>query len=98
MTTLSVGAIGAVIRVTIRENHVPLDISTATVKQIVLYGETTPKYFDASFYTNGRDGILQYITTSTGDLDQVVNYTIRCYLELPDYSGLTMETDGFSVK
>lgn len=98
MTNLAIGAVGATIRVTIKENRMPLDISTATTKEIRIYHEGTETSFPADFFTDGTDGILQCVTTSSTDLGRIGAYTIRCYLEMPGYTGLTMETDGFTVK
>lgn len=99
MTNLAIGAVGAIIRVTVRENRMPLDISTATVKEIRLYREGKEAgSFEADFLTDGIDGVLQYTTTTSTDLGALGNYIIRCYLEMLGYSGLTMETDGFTVK
>ncbi len=58
-----------------------VDISTATVKKLIFKKpseETLIK--DATFYSDGTDGKLYYITAS-GDLNEVGNWQYQAYIE-----------------
>ena len=96
LTIVSAKAIGVTINLRILEDGDPVDISTATVKQIRL---TTPsgkiKTFAAEFATNGTDGRLKYLTTATTDIPEAGAYSLRAYLEMTGYTGLTDSVDGF---
>lgn len=83
MGTIYVGDVGTVFRVTITENDVALDISSASVTQFKFQspGGTT-KTVDAEFYTDGTDGILQYAVVD-GDLDEEGTWILQVYLETP---------------
>lgn len=62
--------IGTVFEVTLRESTSIVDISSASVQQIILKGpEGGSKVSTASFKTDGTDGILQIQTTSSTHLD-----------------------------
>lgn len=67
---IHLGDIGTTFRLTIVDcDDVAIDISTATVMSIIFKkpdGSTVSKV--GTFYTNGTDGIIDYITLS-GDLD-----------------------------
>jgi len=85
--------IGTQILITIKEDNVAVDLSTATVKQFDFKkkdGTTMVK--EADFYTDGTDGILEYITIS-GDIDQVGKWSVQPYLELPNWQGHTQKID-----
>lgn len=68
-----VGDIGTALRCTVRdENNAVVDLSTATVLQIkLLKPDREEVIHTGALYTDGTDGILQYVTTSADDLDQV---------------------------
>ncbi len=75
--------IGTVFEVTVQENEVAIDISTATVKEIILSDpDGTPTTFAAAFKTDGTDGIIQY-TTVASDLSIAGNWRIQARLTLP---------------
>ena len=76
------GDIGSVIRVTIKESDIALDISSAAVKQFLFYkpsGVTVT--MTASFVATGSDGRLFY-TTVTGDLDESGPWQGQVYVEM----------------
>lgn len=99
MKTISKEAIGVVFRVTIKEDGVAVDISSATKKQISFrYPSNLIVDKDASFVTNGEDGVLQYVTTQKTELNETGTYALRCYIEMTGYSGYTSEAEGFTVK
>lgn len=72
MTNIHVGDIGTIFRLTIKDTAgTAINVSTASVKYIYFEapdGTKTKK--TAAFYTNGSDGIIQYIAV-LGDIDQV---------------------------
>lgn len=100
MITLSPGAIGVIIKVKIiKSDGSAEDISSATRKEIHFHSlNSLYKACPASFVTDGKDGYLQYITNSENDLDKPGLYMIRCFITMTGYSGLTNETEGFTVK
>lgn len=65
------------LKVTIIEDDISLDISTATVKSIIFQKpDGTVLVKTATFLTDGSDGIIYYDTVS-GDLDQAGVYKIQ---------------------
>lgn len=83
-TEVQKGAIGTAFRVTIVDcDDVLIDVSTATVKTITFKDPLGNKVVQtANFYTNGTDGILEYISVS-GDLDIVgTNWQIQGHVTL----------------
>ena len=96
VTDLSVGDIGTIIRLTVKEDGVAVDLSSATTKELVFKkpnGTTVSK--TALFETDGTDGILQY-TTIAGDLDVAGRWKVQANLELASWSGHTQAVT-FSV-
>jgi hypothetical protein len=78
------------------QNEQPKDVSGATVKQLV-FGRPNKTTFsvNAGFFTNGADGILQYITVD-GDLVPYGRYQVQAYLVMPGFNGMT-EVQSFPV-
>ena len=75
--------IGTIFRVTIiDENDTIVDVSSASTKRI-LFKKPNGTLLEktATFYTNGTDGIIQYITI-TGDLDTVGVWQLQAYVVL----------------
>jgi hypothetical protein len=68
-TEVHVGDIGTIIRLTIKDqDKAVIDLSSATTKQIILglpAGTSSTK--TAVFFSDGTDGVIQYVTVS-GDL------------------------------
>lgn len=85
---IQVGVINLVIRTVIMERGLVVDLSTATIKQLVL---KSPKGIiqikAAIFTTDGRDGMIQYTTTSINDLNESGTWQVQAYLEMPDFVG-----------
>lgn len=73
--------IGVAFRGTVKDqDENVMDISAATTKEIIFAkpgGTVVTK--TASFYTDGTDGIIQYISQS-GDLDVVGNWKQQAYV------------------
>lgn len=79
--------IGTIFRITLKDNGVIADVSSATVKQIKLQDEDGVTITrTANFYSDGTDGIVQY-TTIDGDLDSTGMWKIQVYIEMPDWIG-----------
>lgn len=79
---IHVGNIGTEFRLIIESNDEPLDISLATVKQIhIKKPDGSILIENATFYTNGTDGIIYYRAQS-GDLDQPGSYKIQGFVQI----------------
>ena len=80
-----VGDIGTTIILTVQEDGVAVNISTATVKQIKLRKNPSgiTKIFTAAFVTTGADGKIKYVTTAVSDLDEAGTWEAQAYIELP---------------
>ena len=82
-----VGNIGTILQVTIKEKGLIVDISAATLKQLVVVDPSgTRNVHTAAFLTDGTDGKLQYATVS-GDLPIPGEYHIQAILVLTTWSG-----------
>lgn len=78
---IHVGDIGTIFRVTIKDDGVVVNVSSVDSKVIYLQkpdGTTLTK--TASYYTDGTDGIIQYVTES-GDLDQAGTWQIQAKID-----------------
>ena len=78
---IHVGDVGTILRVTIYDGTEIVDVLNADSKKIYLQkplGQTLIK--DASHYTDGTDGIIQYIT-EIGDLDQAGTWQIQARID-----------------
>jgi len=63
-----------------QDNNI-VDISTAAVKQLIFKKPSEEVVVkNATFYTDGSDGKLYYITGS-GDLDELGNWQYQVYIE-----------------
>jgi len=75
--------IGTVLKLTVKDDTVVVDISTATTKQFVFEkpgGSTLT--VTAEFDSDGVDGILVY-TTVSGNLDEIGNWKVQARVVLP---------------
>ena len=78
--------IGTILRITVQDDSVAVNLSSATTKTLTLRkpdGTTSAK--TAAFYTDGTDGIIQYVTQAD-DLDQSGTWGIQAYVVLSDGS------------
>lgn len=90
--------IGVAFRATVTENSVAVDISTATTLQLIFQkpgGTSSTK--TASFYTDGVDGIMQYISES-GFLNESGKWRMQGYIYLSSSGVYHTETESFKVK
>lgn len=79
---LRVGDVASIIRVTVKDAGVALNLSTATVKQLKLKKPSgTVVVKDAIFATDGVNGQLQYETLA-GDLDVPGPWMVQVYIEM----------------
>lgn len=89
----TVGDIGATIKLTVEEGGVALDISSASsVKKFRLRKPESNNVIevDASFDTDGTDGVLKWTTTLASDLDEAGEWKVQPYLEMSIWSGHTL--------
>lgn len=83
MGQLRKGSIGSSIRVLIKEDGLPMNISSASVKTLLLQkpiGVVVEKV--AAFETDGANGWLKYVTIA-GDLDTSGPWQGQVYIEMP---------------
>ncbi len=81
---IHVGDIGTVFTVTLTENSVAVDISSATVKQLIFKApepDGTVSTKTALFTTDGHDGKLSY-TTIANDLNRSGVWKVQAYVEV----------------
>lgn len=84
---LHIGDTGTIIRITITENNTAVDLSGATVKQIVFQDKTRVTVTrDADFVTDGTDGQIQ-VLSEEDDFQQSGELKIQVYLELSNWQG-----------
>ncbi len=94
---LRVGDVGTHLEIEVLEDcNVPLDISTASVKDITIQRpDKTTVVKNGIFTTDGTDGKV-YFLTAAGDLNIEGTYSIQIYLELPTWQGYSC-IDEFEV-
>jgi hypothetical protein len=86
---IQVGTEGLIIELTLMGKGKPMDISSATLKNIVIKppsGMNITK--TASFTTDGLDGKIRCFTSS-GDLALVGTYQVQGYVELLTFKGFS---------
>lgn len=77
-----VNNIGTEFIISITDNDVIVDISSATTLHIIFQKpDSTSLTVDASLYTDGTDGVIHYIDAD-GSLDQSGFYKIQTYIEI----------------
>jgi len=82
---IHVGDVGTIFRLTIVENDgvTPVPVQTATVKSILFEkGQGTKVTKTAVFFTDGSDGIIQYVGLAS-DVDEAGNWWMQGYVEMP---------------
>lgn len=82
-------AINELIRYQVLDQYnLPANISAASVKQLVFNRPNKSKLtVDAGFFTDGSDGILQYVTVN-GDLVPFGTYEVQANLVMPGFIGM----------
>lgn len=82
-----VGDIGTVFRTTVKEDDVAVDISTATIKQIIFQPPSGVAVTQtAVFFTDGSDGIMQYVSVAN-DLNIGGIWRLQGYIVSPAWQG-----------
>jgi len=96
MNEIHVNDIGTVFTITIREGTAPVDISTATTKNIIFKRQDQSiNTVAGSFVTDGSDGQITYSTVS-GDLSVSGEYCIQAKIVMPAGTW-NSEVDHFDV-
>lgn len=86
MSTIRVGAVGVLIRLTVQEGGAAKNLSTATTKEIHIYKPSGAEVERAAtFTTNGADGQVQ-VVTQAGDLNEVGKYSAVVHLAMGSWS------------
>lgn len=82
-SNIRVGDIGTRFLVTVKESGLPVDISTATTKEIIFKSPSAAAVNKtATFFTNGSDGKIYYDLQS-GDIDVEGTWKIQAYIVTP---------------
>lgn len=82
-TVVHVGDVGTVFEVTVLEDGVPLDVSTATDKALLFRSPSGALAVQAAaFTTTGADGKIEYQTLS-GDIDEVGTWRVQGRIVIP---------------
>jgi len=80
---IHVGDIGTAFRVALLDGETPVDVSGATALTIFLKKpDSTVLTKTAAFYTDGSDGIIQYVSVED-DLDLAGTWRIQARATLP---------------
>ena len=83
---IHVNDIGTEFRITVKDNDVVVNISSATVTNIIFRKpDGSSLAASAEFYTDGSDGIIYYRAVE-GDLDQQGVWKIQAYVEISNGS------------
>lgn len=85
-----VGDKGTIFRVTITENGAAVNCTSGAVKKFIFKrpdGQVMQR--DAVFFTDGSDGILQYTTVATDELNWAGEWWLQVYIELTNWQGHT---------
>ena len=84
---IQVGATNLLITLELKEGYAPLNISLATVKNIIIEKpDDTLIISSGSFITDGSDGLLYYRTNGS-DINLAGVYNVQAYLVMPDFTG-----------
>lgn len=84
---IQVGVIGLVITLTITEDDVAVNVSSATTKTIkIRKPDGTVMTKTAAFTTTGADGKLTY-TTVANDIDLAGEYKAQAYVVMSGFTG-----------
>jgi hypothetical protein len=97
LDTVQIGAIGVKIIVTVEEDGVAKNISTATGMKLRLRSAigNTYKEFTASFVTDGSDGKVSYTTLAAADIDVESVWSVQVYYEMGSFKGFTEPVEAF---
>jgi hypothetical protein len=85
---IHVGDVGTALQFLVMDGATPVDLSQATVLQVVFWTAQNRRWVvPVSLATDGKDGLLQYVTVS-GDLDVpgVWHYQVTVHLPSGSWS------------
>lgn len=86
-----VGDIGTIIRLRVLDESGVVDISTSTVRRIILTApDHTARTLTATLTSSGTDGRLQY-TTVANDINQIGNWEARAQIEFTSSQHFTSD-------
>ena len=85
---LHVGDVGTRIEVTVKDGDDPVDLSPATVIQIIFEKPDRTTVTKTATVSDGPGGIMYY-DTEAGDLDQAGRWKVQAYIEIPTWQGHT---------
>ena len=86
---IQVGAIGLTLKLTIKEKGSVTDLSQTSVKKIVIKRpDNSILTYDATFFTDGTDGIVYY-TTVAGDINTAGTYSVQGYFVFSTFTGFS---------
>lgn len=87
--------VGVVLRLTVKENGIVVDVSSATLLEIILNPPTgSSRRKPATLTADGTDGQIEY-QTQPGDLDLVGAWTVQARMQFP--SGLRVTSAGVAL-
>jgi hypothetical protein len=87
-----VDAVNLSIELELKDGYIPLDVSGATLKQIIIdKPDGTNIICSANFVSDGVDGKIYYLTV-LGDLDQAGDYRCQAKIIIPGFSGYSSAT------
>lgn len=90
---IQTGGTGLAIRLQIKEGNSIVDLSTATVKNIIIEKpDATLVSGSATFVTDGTDGLIYY-TSGSADFTQAGEYHAQAYIEMAGFSGYSTPVD-----
>lgn len=72
--------VGTILRITVKEDSVALDISSATTTLMICKPDNTVTNVTPSFYTNGTDGVIVY-TLTAAILSLAGKYTLQVHVD-----------------
>ena len=94
---IHVNDIGTQFVITVQDGDDIIDVSEASTKQLIFYKpDKSVLTKNASFYNDGEDGIISYITVD-GDLDQDGIWQLQGYLVIGSASWYT-DISKFTVR
>lgn len=83
---IHVGDVGTAFRATITDETTAAAINVSTATSLLMWfqkPDQTTVEFAASFYTDGADGIIQYVTAAPADLDQAGGWKVQGVVAMP---------------
>ena len=84
-----VGDIGTAFRGTFKEDGNALDISSVTTREIIFEKPNGIKVTKtAVFFTDGTDGILQYVSIAN-DIDVAGDWRLQAYIVMTGFAGFS---------